>query len=96
MERTAAEPEVCASTNSAESVCASSKVSDGLALRALHAHCVFVTAASDQMLEPVIGPATALRRLIMSRLLCFRLGIRKVLGICETIWSSLAAWTTGA
>ena len=58
---------MCASTNSAESVCASSKVSDGLALRALHAHCVFVTAASAQMLEPVIAPATALRRLIMTR-----------------------------
>ena len=67
LERTAAEPEVCASTNSAESVCASSKVSDDLALRALHAHCAFVTAASAQMLEPVIAPATALRRLIMTR-----------------------------
>ena len=51
VERTAAKPEVCASTNSTESVCASSKVSDGLALRALRSHCVSVAAASALMLE---------------------------------------------
>ena len=41
--------------------------SQNVSLRALHAHCALVTAASAQMLEPVIAPATALRKLIMTR-----------------------------